>query len=275
MAGRKVAISNCARALNDNEIYIIQIFDNAPSGLLVKAYLQAKSLEYFMPITEGELEKAALNRGEAALTRLAESIDLVEKGGAIFLESSIPGIAKPKVVPSGAPAAATTRRARGRRRRTPQATACASRSPPSIMAPERPRPGLGGRRGPAEHDVGGRDVRPGPAEGRARAGSAGGARPGAARATNATRAPKRAGEARASAREGRGEPAAGVVAVAAEVREQRSGRGVDDDEAAKGGGRPARPAAAAAARRGARARHCSRRRARGRRAPPRRRRRPR
>ena len=34
MAGRKVAISNCARALNDNEIYIIQIFDNAPSGLL-------------------------------------------------------------------------------------------------------------------------------------------------------------------------------------------------------------------------------------------------
>ncbi|KAH8050670.1 hypothetical protein JL721_11326 [Aureococcus anophagefferens] len=97
MAGRKVAISNCARALNDNEIYIIQIFDNAPSGLLVKAYLQAKSLEYFMPITEGELEKAALNRGEAALTRLAESIDLVEKGGAIFLESSIPGIAKPKV----------------------------------------------------------------------------------------------------------------------------------------------------------------------------------
>ena len=42
-----------------------------------------------MPITEGELEKAALNRGEAALTRLAESIDLVEKGGAIFLESYV------------------------------------------------------------------------------------------------------------------------------------------------------------------------------------------
>ena len=140
MAGRKVAISNCARALNDNEIYIIQIFDNAPSGLLVKAYLQAKSLEYFMPITEGELEKAALNRGEAALTRLAESIDLVEKGGAIFLESSIPGIAKPKVVPSGARRrAASAARARGRRR-TPQATACASSSAARARATGRCRP---------------------------------------------------------------------------------------------------------------------------------------
>ena len=101
MAGRKVAIYNCARSLNDNEIYIIQVFDNAPSGLLVKAYLQAKSLEYFMPITEGELERAVLNRTEPVLAKLAESIDLVEKGGQIFLESSLPGIVKPKVVPSG------------------------------------------------------------------------------------------------------------------------------------------------------------------------------
>ena len=101
MAGRKVAIYNCARALSDNDIYILQVFDNSPSGLLVKAYLQAKSLEYFMPITEGELDKAALNRTEASLTKLAESIDLVEKGGRIFLESSIAGIVKPKVVPSG------------------------------------------------------------------------------------------------------------------------------------------------------------------------------
>ena len=101
MAGRKVAIHNCARALNDNEIYIIQLFDNSPSGLLVKAYLQAKSLEYFMPITEGELDKAALNRTPPSLNRLAESINLVEKGGRVFLESSIPGIIKPKVVPCG------------------------------------------------------------------------------------------------------------------------------------------------------------------------------
>ena len=54
-----------------------------------------------MPITEGELERAVLNRTEPALAKLAESIDLVEKGGQIFLESSLPGIVKPKVVPSG------------------------------------------------------------------------------------------------------------------------------------------------------------------------------
>ena len=100
MAGRKVAIFNCARSFND-DIYILQVFDNSPSGLLVKAYLQAKSVEYFMPITEGELDKAALSRAEKSLTRLADSISLVEKSGQTFLESSIPGIIKPKVVPRG------------------------------------------------------------------------------------------------------------------------------------------------------------------------------
>mmetsp|Transcript_5538 Transcript_5538/g.17477 ORF Transcript_5538/g.17477 Transcript_5538/m.17477 type:complete len:123 (+) Transcript_5538:189-557(+) len=97
MAGRKVAIFNCARSFND-DIYILQVFDNSPSGLLVKAYLQAKSVEYFMPITEGELDKAALSRAEKSLTRLADSISLVEKSGQTFLESSIPGIIKPGLV---------------------------------------------------------------------------------------------------------------------------------------------------------------------------------
>ena len=101
MAGRKVAIYNGARALGDNEIYIVQIFENSPSGVLVKAYLQAKSLEYYMPITEGELERAALSRADHALARLAESIDLVDKGGERVLQSSISGIVKPKIVPSG------------------------------------------------------------------------------------------------------------------------------------------------------------------------------
>ncbi|KAJ1461281.1 hypothetical protein M885DRAFT_507170 [Pelagophyceae sp. CCMP2097] len=101
MAARKVAIHNSARALNDNEIYIIQIFDNAPAGLLVKAYLQTKSIELYMPVTEGELDKAELNRSEAALARLADSLDLVVNGGQTFLGSSIAAIVKPKVVPSG------------------------------------------------------------------------------------------------------------------------------------------------------------------------------
>ena len=101
MSGRKVAIFNCAHGLSDNEIYIMQVFDNAPSGLLVKAYLQARSLEYYMPITELELEKAGLNRTEPSLAKLTASIDLIERGGVAVLQSSIPGIIKPKIVPTG------------------------------------------------------------------------------------------------------------------------------------------------------------------------------
>lgn len=101
MAGRKQAIFNCARSLNDNEHYIIQIFDVAPSGVIVKAYQQSKSVEFFLPITEGELDKATLNRSNKSLAKLAHSVQLVEKGGQTFLESSLPGISKPKVVPSG------------------------------------------------------------------------------------------------------------------------------------------------------------------------------
>ncbi|KAJ8612224.1 hypothetical protein CTAYLR_002926 [Chrysophaeum taylorii] len=101
MAGRKQAIYNGARSLADNEHYIIQIFDVAPCGVLVKAYRQSNSIEIYMPITEGELDKATLNRSEKSLSKLADSLDLVEKGGQTFLESSIPGISKPKVVPSG------------------------------------------------------------------------------------------------------------------------------------------------------------------------------
>ena len=101
MADRKVAIYNCARAFSDNELYIIQVFDNSPSGILLKAYLQAKSLEYFMPITESELEKAGLKRTEPSLAKLTESLLLSTQGGNVVLQSSIPGIMKLKVVPSG------------------------------------------------------------------------------------------------------------------------------------------------------------------------------
>jgi len=73
----------------------------APSGVLVRAYQQAKSIELFMPISESEIEKAGLSRGEASLKKLAESLDLREQGGQTFLESSLPGVLKPKVVPSG------------------------------------------------------------------------------------------------------------------------------------------------------------------------------
>ena len=96
-----MAIYNCARALDDNDIYILQIFDTSPSGLLVKAYRQTESVEYFMPITESELDNAALSRSQQALSKLAESLSLVELSGKLVLMSSITGIIKPKVLPSG------------------------------------------------------------------------------------------------------------------------------------------------------------------------------
>ena len=101
MAQTKQAIHNSARSLNDNEIYILQVFDLAPSGLLVRAYQQAKSLELYLPISESEIDKAELSRSEASLCKLSESLELSEKGGRIFLESRLPGILKQKVVPSG------------------------------------------------------------------------------------------------------------------------------------------------------------------------------
>ena len=92
-----MAIYNCARALDDNDIYILQMFDTSPSGLLVKAYRQTESVEYFMPITESELDNAALSRSQQALSKLAESLSLVELSGKLVLMSSITGIIKPKV----------------------------------------------------------------------------------------------------------------------------------------------------------------------------------
>lgn len=96
-----MAIYNCARALDDNDIYILQMFDASPSGLLVKAYRQTESIEYFMPITESELDNAALSRSQQALSKLAESLSLVKMGEEQVLVSSIAGIIKPKVLPSG------------------------------------------------------------------------------------------------------------------------------------------------------------------------------
>lgn len=97
----KRGIFKSARPFSDGEHYIVQVFDVAPSGLIVKAYQQTSSLEFVLAVTEGELDKAELNRSDKALSRLASSVDVVEKGGQLFLESSLPGISKPKIVPSG------------------------------------------------------------------------------------------------------------------------------------------------------------------------------
>ena len=98
---RKAAIFNVGRQLNDKEMYIISIYDLEPAGLLVRAYQQAKSMEFTMSPSESELEKAGITRLDAHLEKLANSVDLVERGGKTFLESSLPGILKAKVVPQG------------------------------------------------------------------------------------------------------------------------------------------------------------------------------
>ena len=97
----KSAIYHVGRMLNDKEMYIITIYDLDPAGLQVRAYQQAKSMEFIMTPSEAELEKAGITRLEAHLEKLANSVDLVERGGKTFLESSLPGVLKQKVVPQG------------------------------------------------------------------------------------------------------------------------------------------------------------------------------
>lgn len=60
-------------------MYIITIIDLEPAGLLIKAYNQSSNAEYTLSPTEGQIKEAGLSRKENDLTRLADSIDIVEK----------------------------------------------------------------------------------------------------------------------------------------------------------------------------------------------------
>eukprot|EP00614_Pseudopedinella_elastica_P015646 CAMPEP_0172586852 /NCGR_PEP_ID=MMETSP1068-20121228/6087_1 /TAXON_ID=35684 /ORGANISM="Pseudopedinella elastica, Strain CCMP716" /LENGTH=160 /DNA_ID=CAMNT_0013381733 /DNA_START=17 /DNA_END=499 /DNA_ORIENTATION=- len=98
---RKAAIYTVGRQLNDGEMYIFSLYDLEPAGILIRAYCQSTSSEQTTSPTENELEKAGLDRSSDSLAKLAESYDLVSKGGTVFLESNLAGINPPKVVPRG------------------------------------------------------------------------------------------------------------------------------------------------------------------------------
>uniref|UniRef100_A0A7S2XW71 Uncharacterized protein n=1 Tax=Fibrocapsa japonica TaxID=94617 RepID=A0A7S2XW71_9STRA len=94
------------RQLSDGGMYIISVTDLDPAGVLIKAYNQVTSSEYYLSPSEDELEEAGLSRQKEDLKTLVESIDLTElSGGRTFLRSSLAGIKDPKVIPQGAEAA--------------------------------------------------------------------------------------------------------------------------------------------------------------------------
>ncbi|CAN0128603.1 unnamed protein product, partial [Heterosigma akashiwo] len=89
------------RRLKDGSLYVISVVDLEPAGVLVKAYNQITSAEFFLSPSEDELSEAGLSRKQEDLQKLVESIDLKEISGQTFLSSSLPGVRDAKVVPRG------------------------------------------------------------------------------------------------------------------------------------------------------------------------------
>eukprot|EP00638_Chattonella_subsalsa_P013726 CAMPEP_0117783368 /NCGR_PEP_ID=MMETSP0948-20121206/4000_1 /TAXON_ID=44440 /ORGANISM="Chattonella subsalsa, Strain CCMP2191" /LENGTH=164 /DNA_ID=CAMNT_0005611777 /DNA_START=125 /DNA_END=619 /DNA_ORIENTATION=- len=90
------------RKLCDNNLYVISVVDMEPAGLLVKAYNQMNSQEYFLTPSEEELEDAGISRQRTDLQKLVESLDLKEiSGQTSFLSSSLSKIRDAKVIPRG------------------------------------------------------------------------------------------------------------------------------------------------------------------------------
>ncbi|KAG5181584.1 hypothetical protein JKP88DRAFT_165504, partial [Tribonema minus] len=87
--------------LQDGDMYTIGIFDMEPAGVVIRALNNATAKYYALGPTESELAAAKLGRNESDLARLAESVDLLEVGGTTFIYSSLPGICKPKIIPTG------------------------------------------------------------------------------------------------------------------------------------------------------------------------------
>ncbi|CAM9715828.1 unnamed protein product [Pylaiella littoralis] len=89
------------RKLEDGAMYIIELEDMSPAGVLVQAYKQETSDRYTLSISEGELSRAGLSRSKEDLERLAGSVDIYHVNGQVFVHSTIDGIAKPKIIPTG------------------------------------------------------------------------------------------------------------------------------------------------------------------------------
>ena len=51
----KVSLLTMGKKLQDNNLYVLSIYDLEPSGLIVHAYDQRNSKELIMPVTEHEV----------------------------------------------------------------------------------------------------------------------------------------------------------------------------------------------------------------------------
>jgi hypothetical protein len=51
----KVSLLTIGRKLQDQNLYLLSIYDLEPSGLIVHAYDQINSKEYLLPIAEAEV----------------------------------------------------------------------------------------------------------------------------------------------------------------------------------------------------------------------------
>ena len=51
----KVSLLTIGKKLQDNNLYLLSIYDLEPSGLIVHAYDQFNSKEYLLPVSEVEV----------------------------------------------------------------------------------------------------------------------------------------------------------------------------------------------------------------------------
>lgn len=91
----KVSLVTVGKKLQDT-VYVVSIYDLEPSGLIVSAYDQASSKEYILPVSEHMLSEAEIDRSEAKLNRLIESIELTAQGEEFVLTSTIEQIKSAK-----------------------------------------------------------------------------------------------------------------------------------------------------------------------------------
>ncbi|CAM9982601.1 unnamed protein product [Ectocarpus sp. 6 AP-2014] len=100
-AKKSASLYTVGRKLEDGAMYILDLEDMYPAGVLVQAYKQETSDRYTLSVSEGEMGSAGLSRSRGDLERLAESIGIYHVHGQIFIHSTFDGIAKPKIVPTG------------------------------------------------------------------------------------------------------------------------------------------------------------------------------
>eukprot|EP01038_Epipyxis_sp_PR26KG_P006257 gene6257-8617_t len=91
----KVSLLTLGKKLQDENLYLLSIYDLEPSGVIVHAYNQVNSQELILPITEMELAHAGISRSVVSLTSLIESIELVPQGQGLVLQSTNEKIKKP------------------------------------------------------------------------------------------------------------------------------------------------------------------------------------